>query len=101
MRLDTTDLLLGALATARVARLVTQDTIFGRQRLAYLRYMDRTSHPKLAELAVCPWCVSVWIGGAVAIAAYRDVRGYRTMSTALAFSMAAGMLNELGSERDG
>ncbi len=94
------DYLLGAAATARLARLATQDTIFEQQRLTYLRKMDADGHPKLAELAVCPWCISVWIGAAVAVAAQRQVPGYRLATSALAFSLAAGVVAELGTERD-
>ena len=94
------DYLLGAAATARLARLVTQDTIFENQRLAYVRKMDADGHPKLAELAVCPWCVSVWIGGVVALAAQRGTPGYHLATSALAFSLAAGLAAELGAERD-
>lgn len=94
------DYLLGAAATARLARLVTQDTIFENQRLRYVRKMDADGHPKLAELAVCPWCISVWIGGVVALAAQRDLPGYRLATSALAFSLAAGLAAELGAERD-
>ena len=100
MALTPTRLVLGAVATARLARLVTRDTIFDTPRLSYVRKMDGTGHPKLAELAVCPWCVSVWIGAAVAVAADRDLPGYDLATAALAFSMAAGVLNELGTETD-
>lgn len=100
MAITTTRLVLGAAATARLARLVTRDTIFDTPRLRYVRKMDSTGHPKLAELAVCPWCISVWIGAAVAIAADRDLPGYELATAALAFSMAAGVLNELGTETD-
>ena len=94
------DLVLGAAATARLARLATRDTIFDTPRLRYVRQMDRTGHPKLAELAVCPWCISVWIGGVVAFAAHKKVPGYQVATAALAFSMAAGILNEIGTEAD-
>lgn len=98
MPASSTDLILGAAATARLARLVTRDSIFDTPRLAYVRRMDSTGHPKLAELAVCPWCISVWIGFGLAIAAHRDLPGTRLVSSALAFSLAAGVINELGSE---
>lgn len=100
MAISPTKLVLGAAATARLARLITRDTIFDEPRTRYVRKMDATNHPKLAELAVCPWCVSVWIGAVVALAADRDVKGYEVATAALAFSMAAGVLNELGSEPD-
>lgn len=94
------DYALGAFATARLARLVTRDSILDRPRLAYIRAMDRNGHHKLAELAVCPWCVSVWIGVALSVAGHRKVPGYRVATAALSFSMIAGLLNELGSEGD-
>lgn len=98
--MNTLDYVLGAAATARLARLVTQDTILDDARLRYVRRMDKDGHPKLAELAVCPWCISVWIGGAVAIAGHGKVPGYRLVTSALAFSLAAGVVAELGAERD-
>jgi len=94
------DYVLGAAATARLARLVTRDSIFDRPRLEFVQRMDREGHPKLAELAVCPWCISVWIGAAVALAAHLRVPGFRLVTSALAFSLAAGVINELGAEPD-
>lgn len=94
------DYVLGAAATARLARLVTRDSIFDAPRLQYVSAMDRSGHSKLAELAVCPWCVSVWIGGAVAIAIHGKMPGYRLIATALAFSLTAGVINELGTDHD-
>lgn len=94
------DYALGAAATARLARLVTRDSIFDRPRLGYVQAMDKGGHYKLAELAVCPWCISMWIGGAVAMAAHSRLPGYRLVTSALAFSLAAGVVNELGSEHD-
>ena len=73
-------------------------SIFDTPRLRYLRAMDEAGHPKLAELAVCPWCISIWIGGVVGLAANRRVPGYHLVTSALAFSLAAGVVNELGSE---
>lgn len=94
------DYVLGAAATARLARLITRDSIFDAPRLRYLQAMDMAGHPKLAELAVCPWCISVWVGGAVALAGERQIPGYRLAASALAFSLAAGVINELGTESD-
>ena len=95
MALTPTKLVLGAAATARLARLVTTDTIFSSPRLRYVQKMDRTGHPKLAELAVCPWCVSVWIGAALAVAADRDLPGYDLITAAPAFSLAVHSSREL------
>ena len=92
------DYALGAAATARLARLVTRDSILDAPRLDFVQRMDRSGHPKMAELAVCPWCVSVWIGAAVAFAGHLRIPGYRVATSALAFSLAAGVVNDLGSE---
>lgn len=92
------DYVLGAAATARLARLITRDSIFDAQRLRYVQAMDSTNRPKLAELAVCPWCISMWVGAAVAVAGHQDVPGYRLVTSALSYSLAAGILNELGAE---
>lgn len=94
------DYVLGAAATARLARLVTRDSVFDTPRLRYLQEMDRRGHHKLAELAVCPWCISVWIGGAVALAGELRVPRYRLATAALAFSLAAGVINEFGGDHD-
>ena len=45
-------------------------------------------------------CVSVWIGGAVSLAAPKQVPGFEVAAAALAFSLAAGVINEIGAERD-
>ena len=100
MTLTPARLVLGAAATARLARLVTRDTIFDTPRLRYVQAMDRTGHPKLAELAVCPWCISMWIGAVVAVAGDRDTPGFDVAAAALAFSLAAGVINGLGTEAD-
>ncbi len=96
--ISATDLVLGAAATARLARLATRDSIFDTPRLRYVRRMDAAGHPKLAELAVCPWCISVWMGAAMALAAHKKVPGYQMATAALTFSLVAGVVNELGAE---
>lgn len=92
------DYVLAAAATARLARLATTDTIFAKQRLEFVRRMDRTGHPMLAELAVCPWCVSVWIGAVMSLALHAKVPGIRLFTSALAFSLAAGLAAEANAE---
>jgi hypothetical protein len=97
---STLDYLLAAAATARLARLATTDTIFATQRLAFVRRMDATGRPRLAELAVCPWCISVWIGFAVSLLLHLKVPGVRVVTSALAFSLAAGLAAEASAEED-
>ncbi len=93
------DYVLGACLPV-LARLGTKDSIFDAPRLSYLRAMDNAGHPSLAELAVRPWCISVWIGGAVAVAGYRRSLATDSPHQRWAYSLAAGVINELGAESD-
>lgn len=85
-------LLVAALVTARVTRLVTTDRITQAPRNALLRRLDSDS--LWAYLIVCDWCVSVYTGGAVAAAgaAYELWSWWWALPLALAFSYVAGYL---------
>lgn len=56
-------LVLIALATARITRLITEDFILGRPRNALLLRLG--SDNPLAYLIVCPWCMSMYVGAGV------------------------------------
>lgn len=99
----------GAAGTFRLTWLVVYDTITepARRRLERnadkARAAERTSRrrklaaavwPWIHTLATCPWCVSVWIGAAVA--AYLDAGGPLVVLAALSFSAAAGLAANLG-----
>lgn len=58
--------LLAVLATARLTRLINDDVLLDRPRAA----IQRTDRVKLAYFVTCPWCVSMYVGGGVAAAAY-------------------------------
>lgn len=62
--MDAITLLIGALVTARFTRLVTRDQITHPLRRAALARLDHSG--MLAYLIVCDWCVSVYVGAAVA-----------------------------------
>jgi hypothetical protein len=83
-------LLLGALATARLTRLITTDRITQAPRNALLRRLDGDG--LLAYLVVCDWCVSVYTGAAVAAVAAWGPHWSAWILAALAFSYAAGWL---------
>ena len=85
-------LLVAALATARLTRLVTTDRILERPRVALLRRLGGDN--LLAYLVVCDWCVSVYVGGAVAAAGSWAGSWPWTWAPALAlaFSYTAGYL---------
>lgn len=56
-------LVLAVLATARLTRLVTSDTITGPLRAAVARHYGFESMP--AKGIYCRWCVSMWVASPV------------------------------------
>lgn len=88
--MDAITLLIAALATARITRLVTTDRITRAPRQWALRRLS--SEGLLAYLIVCDWCASVYAGaGTVALAVWGGTPGMWVL-TALALSYAAGWL---------
>lgn len=88
--MDTITLLVAALATARITRLVTTDRITEAPREWALRRLDLNG--LLSYLITCAWCVSVYAGaGVVAVIAWGPSWSVWIL-TALAFSYVAGYL---------
>lgn len=85
-------LLVTALAVARVTRLLVSDRITEAPRSALLRRLDADG--LAAYFVVCPWCVSVYVGGAAAAGgAWAGVWSWPwAPALALAFSYTAGWL---------
>ena len=103
-----TDLLLDVLAAARITRLVVEDDITSGPRRALIRFayaragrplddaedpehavlVDTADPPKVARLITCPWCVGVYVAGAVVLV--RGSRAWRPLRDVLALSMAQG-----------
>lgn len=85
-------LLVAALVTARLTKLVTTDRITQAPRNALLRRLDAES--LWAYLLVCDWCVSVYTGmGVAATGAAAGVWSWLwAPALALAFSYVAGFL---------
>lgn len=85
--------LIDALAVARLTRLVQQDTVPPvlevRERLL-ARYSDR----RWVDLLDCPWCLSMWIAAAVAVARWRFPRAWPWVARVLAGSAVVGQLAE-------
>jgi hypothetical protein len=85
-------LLIAALVTARVTRLVTTDRITQASRQWLLRRLDSGS--LAAYLIVCDWCASFYVG--LGVAAAGVVTGQWTwpwlVPLGLAFSYVAGVL---------
>lgn len=95
-------LILAALATVRITRLVTSDRLTERPRLWLLTQVIRRrgEDALLAYLITCTWCVSVYTGAAVAGAWYLwgDHRIFTACVAALAFSYVTGWLTSRESE---
>jgi hypothetical protein len=88
-----TDLVVDALAIARLTRLVQDDEVWpvkeGRE--AFERWADDS---RWADLASCPWCASWWIALLVIAARHRWPRAWSLVSRALAASYLTGYLAE-------
>lgn len=90
-----TDLILDAVAVARLTRLVQIDEVWPlpELRAAFLRRVGETS--RAAELVHCPWCLGTWCAaGAVAARAVAP-RTWTVVARVLAGSAAAGLLSRV------
>lgn len=90
----TITLILAALATARLTRLVTTDRITEAPRLGLVNAAMARDWDLAAYLLTCPWCVSIYTGAGVGAAwwAWGDTRWFTAACAALAFSHTAGYL---------
>lgn len=87
-----TALVIGALATARVTRLVTTDRITLAPRRWLLRRLNQEG--LLAYLVVCDWCASAYVGFLVAgTGSWAGLWSpWWVLPVALSFSYVAGWL---------
>lgn len=94
-------LLVYALAVARVTGLVTTDSITESVRdWITVRLDDRpaTLGQAISTLITCPWCASVWLSlvAAPLVWFWGDWPVMLMMAIALAFSQLTGMVSNLG-----
>lgn len=89
------DLIVDALAVARLTRLVTEDTLppIEAARRRATEWVHQRHGEDWAEGVTCPWCVSVHLAVGVLIARKVAPRAWSGAAKALAFSFAAGWLN--------
>lgn len=88
--MDLITLLVGALATARISRLITTDRITQAPRLWMLTRVDADG--LWGYLIHCTWCVSVYAGaGVAALLAWGPTWSVWVLG-ALSFSYTAGWL---------
>ena len=87
------DLLVDALATHRIVRLVQRDTLPPVARARGAALARWPEHP-LLELLVCPWCASVHVAALTQAARVLAPRWWSRVAAVLAASTVAGFLTE-------
>lgn len=86
-------LITDALATARLTRLITKDSITDRLRWPIIRGSAQGQLPEwCGEFIRCPWCVGMWAAAGVIAARRFAPRAWAPISAALACSEVAGLL---------
>ena len=88
----TVDLVIDALASYRVTRLLVSDDIVDRQRDALVDRLRRGGHRKLVELSECPWCIGFWVACGVVAARRAIPRTWAPVAEAFAFSAVSGLV---------
>jgi len=95
------------LATHRITRLITTDTIFDDPRLKLQLYFEQrwenktgrgseeTWGSKLAYLISCSWCTGLWVAAAVTVGTDLTAGVTAPVLTALAASTVTGVIEEL------
>jgi uncharacterized protein DUF1360 len=89
---QTGDLVVDALASYRVTRLLVSDRIVDRHRDALVDRLRRGGHRKLVELSECPWCIGFWVACGVVAARRAVPRAWSPVAEAFAFSAVSGLL---------
>lgn len=94
-------LLVYALAVARVTGLITTDTITENARDSLITRLDdrpQTMGAYLTTLITCPWCAGMWISliAAPLVWFWGDSPYMLVPALALALSQATGMTSNLG-----
>lgn len=91
-------LIVDALATHRLTRLVTTDTITHRLRMwaGGMKIGQEATRRGVYFFVTCPWCVSVWAAAGVVAATKCLPSAWVYVALALAFSTVAGLLALVG-----
>lgn len=78
-----------ALATHRITRLITTDSILNPVRQALYPHLPA----KVKEGLACDWCVSVWVGAGVVLTRRFIPRAWDPLAQMLALSSVAGLVS--------
>jgi len=80
-----------ALAVARLTHLLQDDEVWPVRELRNA-YLARVGDSRWADLATCPWCLSMWLAGGVAAARAVAPRPWSWIARGLAASYVTGWL---------
>jgi hypothetical protein len=88
---DPTDLVVDAVAVHRLTTLLQDDEVWPipEAREAFERWAGDT---RWADLANCPWCLSMWLAAGVALVRRLFPRAWPVVARVLASSAVAGHL---------
>jgi hypothetical protein len=86
------DLATDALACYRLTRLATLDSLPPVKRTRD-KVLTRWGDSEWSELAVCPWCLSVWLAAGVVAARTIAPRTWTPVARVLAYSAVTGWLS--------
>jgi hypothetical protein len=88
------NLIVDALATQRLTRLVVEDAITEPIRNFIFKKFGEPEDNRISYLITCPHCASMWIGFGVVAARTIAPKAWRPLSYALAFSSVTGWIEE-------
>lgn len=85
------ELVVDALATYRLTRLIVEDEIAAPVRNRVWEQFD-PADSKVGYLLTCPWCVSIWVGAAVVAARRVSPATWEPVARMLTTSAVSGMI---------
>lgn len=87
-------LVVDALAVYRLVKLVRDDRITERMRVAAIERYGQPEDSKVTYLMHCPWCLSIYLGAAITLSRRRWPRGTALAARTLALSATTGLLSQ-------
>jgi hypothetical protein len=84
-------LLVDGLATYRLVKLIRDDRITEPAREAVEARNGPPEQSKVTYLLNCPWCLSIWFGGALTLARHRWPTATSLLARPLALSALTGL----------
>lgn len=89
-----TGLLVDALASYRLVKLVRDDRITEPARVAVQEHAGPPEQSKLSYLMTCPWCLSVYFGAALTVGRSRWPRATNAVARTFALSALTGIATQ-------